>query len=170
MSALQEWADGQSETQKLFESPGWVEIDLGDVKAPPYLPELDFQPFGAWVPLLVAPPPQRSDIIHIERAYDMPYDLGVGWVLGVAQDYLGLPPVDPFMSEEEREKRRVHDANDTTWVYKHEVKRGHCVLFRRFLKTQGMKQAPIMLRRSEGLEDFECFFIHVGDIIGLTSI
>lgn len=142
-------------------------MEIRGVPTPPPLPELAFRPAGAWIPLLVGPRLQHGlSSLVIIQTYDASDDAGIGWVLGADKTYLDVPPRLRSTSAE-----LVPTYEQKCWVSKVPVKRGDCVMFRRFLRTHGLMQADILTaEQREALPaGWETFFIHVWDLVGVLE-
>lgn len=131
---------------------------------PKDLPALPFQAHGAWIPLLIEPRKVQSTLIEVVQRYDLPYEMGVGWVLGAAQDYTYVPP--------SKEEKTAKSNEDMTWVHPMPVKRGDRVMFRRFLRSQASHQPPVFptMDLDPRFEKWETLFIHVQDVMGVLEV
>jgi len=128
------------------------------------LPETGVQAYGAWILVFVEPLPELSKVVHLVRGqFDEGSELGVAWVLSADESYWDQHP--------DGEQKKAPDYSDKTCRMRMPVKHGDKVVFRRFLRSQGLMQGmTAQLRQAErDFPGYEAFFIHVNDLYGIVE-
>lgn len=139
---------------------------------PENLPESPIRAYGPWVLVMVEPPPKTYGmIILVDTGRDNPDSPGIGWVLSAAEQY---DWISPEQEDENKKEKKLPSMGNKDVRYDMDVKRGDKILFRRFLRSQGLMQYGLNLNNMMRVamtqfSGYEWFFIHIHDIIGVIE-